>query len=351
MKIEKKLIYFFLVASIINIINNLDRSILVIMTTLHETPVQHYERLKHEIHQHEHDMNIILNDKASLIERLNYLTNELSKIEINLQEKMLEKKSLEDAFNALNQTTTGKHVNPSSNENNEIVPRSDTPLTLNSGKTKQSWASMCETDSDDDASIATNENDDNSIQDESEEVFSNNESIVLSTQECNSNDICKACLFKITDKGGLFHLKTLDGQDVKHTDRSSGHLNVFRFKSGKFLENYPNVVKGMEIPVRLDANFPNNNLIWGVLNMYKATVIRFEEKIVNNNVLIQWIPVLELTTLLGEKLEGTYTFGIVGEKPWYPNRKQPSLNDTYLVSLSKNSNDEANRVYFKDQLV
>ena len=320
---------------------------LLAMTTLHETPVEQYERLKHEINRLEQDMNLILKDKSYSMERLSFLNNELSNINVILLKKKNEINDLEDAFNRL-ETYADKRDETSSNENKETAPRSETPLTVKSGP---SWASMCETDSDDDASIATNEEDDlKSKQDESEEDLENDELSVHSTQGSNPNTIYNAILFKMTDKGGLFHLKTLDGQEVKHTDRSSGHLNVFRFKSGKFLENYPNADKGMEIPVRLDANFPNNNLIWGVLNEYKARVIRFEEKIVNN-LRIQWIPVLELTTLLGEKLENTYTFGIHGEEPWYPNRKQPELNDTYLVSLSKNSNDEPNRVFYKDSIV
>ena len=135
---------------------------LLIMTTLRETPVQQYERLKCEIYRLEQDKNLILKDQSSIMERLNYLTKEHSNIEMVLQEKMQLKNSLEDAFNALNQLKThteniAKHDEPSSTENNEVAPRSDTPLTINTVKSGPSWASMCETDSDDDASIATNE--------------------------------------------------------------------------------------------------------------------------------------------------------------------------------------------------
>ena len=287
-------------------------------------------------------------------EHLSSLKNERDKIQSDQKEIYSELNSLKEMINSCvpqsktESENTENHHEPSLIVNNKIAQRSDTPVTV---KSNPSWASMCESESDDDASLSSNEEDDlESIREKSEEVLANDELSLLPMQECSINDICNAVLFKITDKGGLFHLKTLDGQDVKHTDRSSGHLDVFRFKSGKFLENYTNVVKGMEIPVRLDANFPNNNLIWGVLNEYKAKVIRFEEKIAGN-ICVPWVPVLELTSMLGEKLEGTFTFGLHDHSPWYPNRKQPSLNETYLVSLSKNSNDEANRVFYKGAFV
>lgn len=325
------------------------------MTTCPETLTNMYDRLNTEIFHFSNDLSHTQDEIIRIEALLSSLKSKHDQIQNLYQKKADELKSLTEKINSSSLTQsknesekTENHHEPSSIENNEIAPRSDTPITV---KTNPSWASMC-SESDDDASLSSNEEDDfESIHEKSEEVLENDDLSLLPMQECNINDICKAVLFKITDKGGLFHLKTLDGKDVKHTDRISGHLDVFRFKSGKFLENYTNVVKGMEIPVRLDSNFPNNNLIWGVLNEYKATVIRFEEKI-KDNICVPWVPVLELTNLLGKKLEGTYTFGIHGEVPWYPNRKRSSLNDTYLVSLSKNSNDEAIRVYYiKDLFV
>ena len=236
------------------------------MTTCSETLTDTYDRLNNELNQ-------LLKDQVYVQNEIMRLNHDSVQIQDLITQKSNERDSLKTVINSRNQNTTDKEK---TDKQDGVAPRSDTPLTV------KSWASLCETDSDDDASIATNENDDESIHDEPEEIVSNDESCAPSTQLRDPKTIYKATLFKKTDMGGLFHLKTLDGQDVKHTDRSSGHLNVFRFKSGKFLENYPNADKGLEIPVRLDANFPNNNLIWGVLNEYKANVVRFEHKVVKD---------------------------------------------------------------------
>ena len=317
------------------------------MTTLSETLTDKYDRLTTEIEKLSFDQTHVQNDICSIETMLGMRKIDLGQIQLLLQEKTNERNSMKETFNSLDQSKSDlekieKPIEHDSNENEESAHRSETPLTIN---TMQSWASMC-SDSEDDASIATNEDDFESIVDKHEET-----SACVESKGRENNTIVNAVLFKKTDLGGLFHLTTLDGKPIKHNDNKSGHQDVFKFKNGKFLENnYPDAAKGMKIAVRLDTNFPNNNLIWAILNEYKATVASFEQKIAGN-ICVSWVPVLELTTMLGEKLEGTYTFGLHGEAPWYPNRKRPSLNDTFLVSLSKNSDDEANRVFYKGPCV
>jgi len=319
------------------------------MTTCPETLTNMYDRLNTEIFHFSNDLAHTQDEINRIEDLLSSLKSKRDQIQNLYQKKTDELKSLTEKINSSSLTQSKsdeekieKPIESDSNENKESAPRSETPLTIN---TMQSWASMC-SDSEDDASIATNEDDFESIVDKHEET-----SACVESKGRENNTIVNAVLFKKTDLGGLFHLTTLDGKPIKHNDNKSGHQDVFKFKNGKFLENnYPDAAKGMKIAVRLDTNFPNNNLIWAILNEYKATVASFEQKIAGN-ICVSWVPVLELTTMLGEKLEGTYTFGLHHEAPWYPNRKRPSLNDTFLVSLSKNSNDEANRVFYKGSCV
>lgn len=328
------------------------------MNSFLETPVQKYERLNFEVEQLRISRDQVQNELNCLYQRQKDLENEVSEISNILFMKDQELNSLRDAFNSIDKSNIDqeKIILPhesDSKENNENVLRSDTPLTINTGKTKQSWASMC--DSDDDGSIASNEDIEfENIKPEDNKSKEINSNIILnipsSQENFDTNAIFNAELFKKTDMGGLFHLTTLDGKPVKHNDRSSGYQDVFKFKSARFLEKYPNAIKGMKIPVRLDTNFPNNNLIWAIFNEYKATVIRFEEKTLDC-ARIPWVPVLELTTLLGQKLEGTYTFGVHDNEPWYPNGKCPEYNDSFIVSLSKNPDDETNRVFYKGPYV
>ena len=126
------------------------------MTTCSETLTDTYDRLNTEIDQ-------LLKDRAYIHNEIMRLNNDSDHIQNLIIQKSNERDSLKNVFNSLNQTTTDKentekHDEPSSNENKETAPRSETPLTINTVKSVPSWASMCETDSN--ASIATNENDD-----------------------------------------------------------------------------------------------------------------------------------------------------------------------------------------------